>query len=152
MLTHACPIDNHKIDEHVTRLVALIVFCLLITAHLNPFSISLPIIILIFLDFLLRATKNTQYSPLARLSRFILNLLHINPKPIDRAPKLFAARIGLLMSTLLLIFIITSVEPVQLYFIILGFFLLATFLESFFAFCLGCQLYSLLISFRIIKN
>lgn len=144
MLTESCPIDYNTIDEHVARLNGFFTVILLCVAYfIQPF-----LYLIILLDFLLRVLK-TQYSPVAQFSKLILNLLHIKPVPIDRAPKLFAAKIGFIMSMLLIIFFAASLKPALT--ITLIFFLFAASLESFFNYCLGCKIYTLLVSIGIIK-
>lgn len=145
MLKESCPINKQTIDENVARLNGFFTILLLLTGYFVK-----PLIYLFLtLDFALRIYK-VKLSPVARLSKFLLNLLHIKPIPTNRAPKRFAAKIGLVMSLLLLVFWASSHNQALL--ITLLFFLTAASLESFFNYCVGCKIYSLLSSARIINT
>jgi hypothetical protein len=139
-----CPLSKKTIDEHASRLVGIFVLLLL----LDSYFFSVYILYFLFLDFLARSI-NAHFSPLARLSRFILDKLHISPKPIGAAPKRFAARLGLLFSIILLTLL--YVNCLIGYQIIFTMFLIAVGLEAFFKFCIGCKIYTLLSYLGLIK-
>jgi len=146
MLSHSCPIDLHTVDEHAARGNALLTLIFLLLGYFTS-----PLFwVFLAVDFGLRAARQCRYSLLMQLSRLAFNLLHIHPKLIDRAPKLFAARIGFAMSIFLLIFYYLGMP--MFYKLVLIFFLLAASLEAFFSYCLGCQLYSLLTNLKPIKK
>jgi hypothetical protein len=139
-----CPLSKKTIDEHASQLVGIFVLLLLFGSYFS----SIYILYFLFLDFLIRAI-NTRFSPLARLSRFTLDKLHIKPRPIGAAPKRFAARLGLLFSaTLLILFYINCFIGYQIIFAI---FFIAVGLEAFFKFCIGCKIYTLLSYLGLIK-
>lgn len=139
-----CPLSKKTIDEHASQLVGIFVLLLL----LGSYFYSVYILYFLFLDFLIRSI-NTRFSPLARLSRFVLDQLHITPKPIGAAPKRFAARLGFLFSTtlLLLLYINCSIG----YQIIFIMFIIAVGLEALFKFCIGCKIYTLLSYIGLVK-
>jgi len=146
MLNESCPIDHVSVDEHAVRATAaLTITTLLLGYYLSPFFY-----LLVFFDFLVRSLKQPRFSPFAQLSKFILNLLHIPGHPIDRAPKLFATRIGLLMASLILLFLLLTQPLTAKFFLLL--FLTAATLEAFFNYCLGCKIYSLLTRLNLIKT
>jgi len=92
-----CPISKDKVDERVARMNGFISLILLgIGFYFYPIWIYLVI------DYYLRAYKR-KYSLTARFSQLILNKLSIQAKPINAAPKKFAAQIGFTMSILLVI-------------------------------------------------
>jgi len=135
-----------RINENKVRLNALWVF-ILVTVSL--FYAGLPIAVFLAVDFFLRGFNFGNYSPLAKLSDIVIKQLNIGSKPIFQAPKRFAARIGFILSVL-----IVAALLVQLNIIALGLgivFSTFAFLESFLGFCAGCYVYSFLLQLKIIK-
>ncbi len=139
----ACPISKTKIDGNVARLNGLISLMIIAAGIYNQIFW-----ILLTFDFILRSFI-IRYSPVANLSKLILNKLKIIPVPIDAAPKLFAAKIGLMMSFLLISISLSGNSEFALYFSV--FFSIPVFLETFLGYCLGCQMYSLLMKLNIIR-
>jgi len=140
----ACPISKTQIDGNVARLngfISLIIIAL--GTYNNLFWILLT------LDFILRSFI-TKYSPIANFSKLVLNNTKIIPNPIDAAPKLFAAKIGLIMSIILVVMSLLNYSDSAFYFSI--FFSIPVFLETFLGYCLGCQMYSILMKLNIIKT
>ena len=138
-----CPLGKKKIDEHASQLVGIFVLILLI---LNYFFTNY-ILWFLLLDFLARSI-NTRYSLLARLSRKILDLFNVKPKPIGASPKKFAARMGLLFVIILLSLL--SIDCFIGYQITFILFFVAVALEAFFKFCIGCKIYTLLSYLKLV--
>ena len=138
-----CPLSKKTIDEHASQLVGIFVLVLLALSYF----FTNYILWFLLLDFLARSI-NARYSILARLSRKILDLLNIKPKPIGAAPKRFAARMGLLFVVILLsLLFINCFIGYQIIFIL---FFIAVSLEAFFKFCIGCKIYTLLSYLKLI--
>ncbi len=138
-----CPLSKKTIDEHASQLVGIFVLILLALSYF----FTNYILWFLLLDFLARSI-NARYSILARLSRKILDLLNIEPKPIGAAPKRFAARMGLLFVIILLSLLsINCFIGYQITFIL---FSVAVSLEAFFKFCIGCKIYTLLSYLKLI--
>jgi len=129
-----CPISFNKIDSNVTRLAGF--FTLLLLWAGLYYSI---IFWILTFDFLMRATV-VKYSILARTSKLLLSILKIEPVPIDRAPKVFAARMGFTFSLTIAIFTALQYNTITLYLMIV--FSIPIILEAFLAFCVGCHIYS----------
>ena len=139
-----CPISKDKIDGNVPRMNGLITLIIIaLGAYNNIFWILLAI------DFSLRSFT-MKYSPVANFSKTVLNSLNIKPKPIEAAPKKFAAKIGLMMSIALVVISLMGYYQFSVYFSI--FFAIPVFLETFLSYCLGCQIYSILLKFNVIKH
>lgn len=139
----ACPISRTQIDGNVARLNGFIsLIFIALGSYNNLFWILLTI------DFTLRSFV-IRYSPIANFSKLILNNLKITAKPIDAAPKFFAAKIGLMMSIILIVISLLGYTNTAFYFSI--FFSIPVFLETFLGFCLGCQMYSILMKLNVIK-
>ena len=98
MKTNAlCPVSNKQVNEKVARFSALLtVFLLVIFALSN--SIFIPVFLAV--DFLIRTTNNSRYSPIANLSVAIVKYTKIENSYVNAGPKLFATRVGLIFSSL----------------------------------------------------
>lgn len=132
-----CPVDFIKINENKARLTAFFVLVLTLVYLATSFWL---IIAFLFVDFILRATNLGKYSLLGFISDAVIKQLKIKPKPVDRAPKRFAAMVGAVFTAAILVSIILQAYIPALYLgVVLSFF---AFLESIFAFCAGCYVYS----------
>ncbi|MBB6271332.1 putative secreted protein [Pedobacter cryoconitis] len=137
-----CPVDFITINENQVRLTAGGVF---LSTLLYLLTAYWWIILFLLIDFTLRAVNKGKLSPLNLLSGLIVKIFHINYKPTDRAPKRFAAKIGVTLTFIALGLLWAGFSTLTFYLLIL--ILLFSFLESVFAFCAGCLLYSLLRKF-----
>ena len=138
-----CPISYKKIDENVARLNGFFTVLLLVVYLLT--SNLLPIAFLV-VDFFLRAVEKSKYSPLAILSKSLLKLFSAKSAPINAGPKIFAARVGLLFSVLVLLFAVLQLPVVAI--VVAVIFGACAFLEAAFNYCVACKLYP--IFFKII--
>jgi hypothetical protein len=137
-MNFSCPISGKKVDETIARLNALATLAAYTFFALtrNPW---IPIFMSI--DFLIRGFIDPKISPLSLLNRFISSLLRLPVKAIDRAPKVFAAKIGFFLSVLISALSIAGLRGSALPFAALIWICAA--LEAFFAFCVGCKIWSL---------
>ena len=143
-----CPVDFVQVNENRVRLNALWVLALLIGAMFIH-AITLPVFTILVIDFFLRAFSFGKYSPLHIWSGLVIKKLKMGNKPIDQAPKRFAAGIGFALSLLAVILYIFQFS--QTLFILAIIFAAFAMLESFFSFCAGCYVYSFLLKAKIIK-
>jgi len=92
------------------------------------------------IDFFLRGFNFGKFSLLNFLSDKEVQLFGIKVKPIDQAPKRFAAKIGFIFSFAILASTAFSyfTTGISLAVILLVF----AFLESFLGFCAGCYVYT----------
>ena len=131
-----CPISTERIDSNSSRLTifinVILLACFLIFS--NPIFI-----ILVALDYFVRAALPIKYSPVRWIAGRILNLLRPKQKLIDLAPKIFASRLGFLcaLAASILIFLGCSMASLITAASLMA---LAT-LDAVFNFCLGCQIY-----------
>ena len=133
-----CPVDFITINENKARLTAFFVLALTVVYLLTGFWLIMAFLLV---DFILRAFNLGKYSLLGFLSDAVIKQLKIKSKPVDRAPKRFAAGVGLAFITGILAAIIFHLFTVAFCLaIVMAFFAL---LESFFAFCAGCYVYSI---------
>ncbi|MDD3320522.1 MAG: DUF4395 domain-containing protein [Paludibacter sp.] len=131
-----CPISNKKIDDHVARINSSLTLALLVvfitTGNIIP-------ILFLFVDFALRSGKLSRYSVLSYISKKILKVITLKPEMINAGPKIFASRIGLFFTVTIIVFTVFGIDSMAYIFSgILGF---CAFLESFFGFCVACQIY-----------
>jgi len=140
-----CPVDFIPVNENKVRFVAL--FVLILSVTYLTFWLW-PVFVFLSIDFALRSFKLGKFSLLGNFSEGILKLAKIEPKPIDQAPKRFAARIGLIFSVLILGFHFSAFPQIAFGLgVVLSLF---SFLESFLGFCAGCLVYTYLKRFRFI--
>jgi len=133
-----CPVDFVTVNENKVRITAFLVMGLTIVFM---FTAWWPIIAFLVFDFFLRAFKWGQYSPLGFISDQVIKILQIGVKPVDRAPKRFAAGVGLVFTvTMLILLAIGFPITAGLLACVL---IIFAFLESVLGFCAGCYVYTL---------
>ena len=135
-----CPISAERVQEHVPRITALFVISLL-TLYL--FTGFVPILVFMAADFIIRGAGYSQFSILHQGTVAFSNGFHLKSDKIDKAPKLFAARLGAVMMIAAFILDVASfnVGATAIAAIVVFF---AT-LESALNFCVGCYVYSLVV-------
>jgi hypothetical protein len=145
-INFSCPISGDQRDNNAVRIVAgqtfLIAIDTLIVAFIAGTFPAAIIVGILAIDFIIRAFIKPKYSPLATLARGITSGLDLPKVMVDSAPKIFAARIGVLFSvasTILYAFGFLLAGS-----IVLGILVICAFLESALSFCLGCWVYALL--------
>lgn len=142
-----CPVSTERVDENRVRVTALgVVF--MMGVYFVTGSVLFPALLTV--DFFIRAFTRINYSPLSYLAHLFVKVMGTRVVSIDKAPKIFAARIG---------FVITSVTTLaallDLYFLayISGSVLvLFAFLECGLNFCMGCWVYTFVVFPRVRKN
>jgi len=137
MKTYAfCPISDKRIDERVVRINATLTFAFIL---LFVFTGSTWLLAILAVDFLLRSTQFSKYSFIGYMSRQIAKFLSTKMNFINAGPKIFAARVGLVFSILIIISSFLGFELLALGIaLVLGIF---SFLESAFGFCVACKIY-----------
>ncbi|MDX9748251.1 MAG: DUF4395 domain-containing protein [Paludibacter sp.] len=137
MQTNAfCPISYKKIDENVARLNG---FFTVVFLGVYVLTSSLIPVVFLVLDFLARGFEKPEYSLLARFSKFLLAAFKVRPQLINAGPKIFAARVGLLFSVLVVITALPGWNTVAL--VITLVFGVCALLEAAVGFCVACKLY-----------
>ena len=144
--TIICPVSEDRVDNNVTRIIALQVLLIAITGSvLNNYWIFL----FLAFDFTTRAFFKGKGSLLKWIAQQIVKLLKIAPKPINAAPRKFAAALGLVFSVLIALLIFNG--SITSAYILNGMLAICAFMESFLGFCVGCYLYTFFI-IPFIKN
>ena len=131
-----CPISEKKVNERVARVNAT--FTVLLIAG---FLFTQNIFFLAFLavDFFLRTTDRAKYSLVAISSKNLIKYLQVKELWINAGPKIFAARIGLVLSSLIILSFLIKAKILA--FVIAGILGLFSFLEAAFGLCVACEIY-----------
>ena len=130
------------VNEFKVRIIAGLIFLLTILMICRQ---CWPISAILVADFFMRSGKFGKYSLLGIVSDKAIKFFKIKGQQIYYAPKIFAARIGLVMSLMMLVFTLAGLPKVALAFgITLAIF---SFLESAFGFCAGCVIYAYLVRY-----
>ncbi|CAH0154520.1 hypothetical protein SRABI27_00618 [Pedobacter sp. Bi27] len=135
----SCPISAERINENVVRVIAFMVAAIAIACIV--FSNYWAIVFLLF-DFAVRAFTSGKFSLLKFMAVKVSNAFSLSPKMKDLAPKKFAATLGFGFCLL-----ITAVFLFDFYnaaLIFTSIMIVFALLESLFAVCVGCYIYSFL--------
>lgn len=131
-----CPVSFVLVDRNVVRTNGLITTLLLVLYV----STSSPwIIVPIGLDYVLRAMMDGPTSPMTHLAKFVAGALHLPYREMDKAPKVFASRIGVCfaLGAAVTHFLAPAVAPW-----LAGTLAVFTALESIGDLCVGCVVYT----------
>ncbi len=135
-----CPISTEKVDENQVRVTALGVVAIMGAFFMTGYVIFPA---LLAVDFFIRAFTKLKYSPLSWLSHLFVNSIETSPVWIDKAPKVFAARIGLLLA---LITAVSALMELPMMAIVTGVTLVGfAFIECGLNFCAGCWVYTYIV-------
>ena len=142
MVFQACPISGESRNERVARIVAAFVVVIVLVAAGLGSPWGALILFALAADFVVRGFGDARRSPLATLARGVANTLRIAPKPVDAAPKKFAARIGIVFSVLSGLLFFAGLPVPAL--VVSGVFVVCATLEAALGYCVGCKVYALL--------
>ncbi len=135
-----CPISEEKINEQVTRINALLTVLLVVAGFVFQ---SVLFFVFLLADFYIRAFTQLKYSPISFVSAKLANALNLDKKPIAKAQKIFAARLGFVMT--LAISILLYYNLVTAAIVIGGILVFFATLEFALAICVGCIIYTYLV-------
>lgn len=139
MNTLVCPISNERVNKSVVRITGFLVAT---TVLLYAITGNIFFMLYLLVDFTLRGFSALKFSPYSYAANKAAKLLNLSVKLTDKAPKLFAARVGFIFSltTIGLSFIST---PAAL--IVALILMTCALLESLFDFCVGCVVYTYIV-------
>ena len=132
-----CPISQERVNERVTRLVAM--FTILLVVAGLVFN-SVLFFIFLLADFFIRAFTSLKFSPVSYLASSLANALNLSKKPIDKAPKIFAARLGFLMTLVITLFSLFNLPVAAI--VVSGILIFFASLEFALGICVGCIIYT----------
>lgn len=135
-----CPVSAKRINENVARAAAAYVIIFSITGIvLNNYLL----LALLGVDFAIRAFTKGNASPVRFLALQTVRLLHIKNKPVDAAPKKFAAGVGMVFCAAIAVLLYADL-PTAAY-VMGSILLICAVLESAAGICVGCIVYTLLV-------
>jgi hypothetical protein len=139
---------NIKVPASVVRATAFFVFITSVMAVLSGLKILIAVLVY---DFMVRALGRSRLSLFAYMARKILvPYLTFITGYNSQSSKRFAAAIGFILSFAAMIFNFTGLNTTAIGLLtVLSFF---SFLESVFGFCVGCQVYILLVKYHLIQD
>lgn len=129
-----------RVNENVVRLVAFFVLIFALVTIATGW-VWLPLYLSV--DFFLRAFTNIK-PPFALIGQQLAKALNLEVKPIYAAPKKFAAAIGFVFSLAISALILNGLEDIAR--IVTGVLAVFAMLESVFAICAGCYVYSWIVA------
>lgn len=135
-----CPISEERVNEQVTRINALFSILILLAGFMFKSAIFF---VFLLADFYIRAFTKSKFSPLSFLSHYMANALNLNKKSIDKAPKIFAARIGFVMTLAITLLFLLQLNTASI--IVGGILVFFALLEFALAICMGCIIYTYLV-------
>lgn len=136
-MSQTCPISFKQVDENAARLNALLSAFFVVLFLVTSYKF---IIIFLAIDFFIRGFIDPLYSFNTAISKSVLRLLNRKPMLIDGSPKIFAAKMGFVFSTMIFVFAIMDFQIAsRIVGIALTFF---ASLEGIFSFCVGCKIYT----------
>jgi Domain of unknown function (DUF4395) len=136
------------VDERSARLVAAGVLAMGVAAIVTDWT---WLVVLIAYGFVARVLTGPTLSPLGQLvTRVITPRLKGAPRPVPGPPKRFAQGIGAVFS-LVIVALSLAGHPLGAR-VVLGMLLVAAFLESVFAYCVGCKVFAALMHVGVIPE
>ena len=140
-MLYSCPIAGFSVDNRVIRINAFLVALLLAAFILIP---NIYIIAFVTVDFALRAFS-VPFSFLNYPSKLIRKYFY-KADMVDGGSKLFAARIGLGFTVVILLtFLVGATKASQFIALIM---IAVSLLNTIFNYCLGCHVHSIIHNFQ----
>ncbi len=135
-----CPISDQRVNEQVTRFNAMFTIGIVVVAFVLN---SVFLFVFLMADFFIRAFTEIKFSPLNYASLYLSNSFNFPVRLIDKAPKIFAARLGFLMTTVITGLFIFGLKIAAV--VIASVLIFFASLEFLFAICVGCMIYTYLV-------
>jgi hypothetical protein len=135
-----CPISDQRVNEQVTRLNAMFTIGIVVLAFVLN---SVLLFIFLMADFFIRAFTEIKFSPINFASHYMSHALNLPIRMIDKAPKVFAARLGFLMTTVIAGLFIFSFKIASV--VVASILIFFASLEFLLAVCVGCMIYTYLV-------
>jgi hypothetical protein len=134
-----CPISPLRVNENTARITGFVMATMI---ALYAITGSIVFVIAIALDYAIRAFTRQQYSPASWLAAQLVRVTKLPEISIDKAPKMFAARVGFLFALAsALLFFISPIASLVVALTLMSFALL----ESVFNLCVGCLVYTYIV-------
>ncbi len=135
-----CPVGSERIDESAARINAAIVVAVVVSSVVTQ---TPWILAYLAVDYLIKLILGFAYSPNCIIAHTVANMLELQRRPVDSAPKRFAAVLACFMSVLALV-MAYSLDSLFWFNVVALLFVGVASLDAFAEFCLGCYLFGLL--------
>ncbi|MGB5505308.1 MAG: DUF4395 domain-containing protein [Sulfurovum sp.] len=135
-MSPSCPISTRRVDSNMVRVIS---FQVLLFAVVLLITQEILFAFVLLFDFLMRALRQTNFSPFQIVGNFIITGWGIAPKLCDESPKRFALYLGLVISLFLVLLYVAGATTFAT--VITVILLICALLETLFDFCIGCKLY-----------
>ncbi len=131
-----CPVSSVRIDETTARVTG---FMMATMIALYAYTGMIYFVMAIAIDYFIRAFTNLKHSPFSWLASKVVRIFDWPEVKIDKAPKIFAARVGFLFALAgVVLYYIHPTSSLLVGLLLMGFALL----ESIFNVCVGCLVYT----------
>jgi hypothetical protein len=146
-MNQQCSISADRINERAARINAGLTLLLLAVFLLTSSPVVLAFLLL---DFVCRGLLRGRFSILGFVSRSLFKALRVQPVLVNAGPKIFAVRLGLLFSAIVAGLELSGAGEAAWAAAVV--FALPVALEAVFGYCVGCRIYTLLITTREVKR
>lgn len=134
-----CPISLTSVNERVAQINAALTVVVLLLFLVTPYK---WLIVILGIDFFIRAFLNPAHSYLAAVGRAIVRWFGIRPIMVNAGPKIFAARIGFLFCCILALLEFFGYHSAG---VVIGMiFAFFAGMEALFRLCIACKMYPLI--------
>jgi hypothetical protein len=130
-----CPVSFREINQNASRLS---VFILALACEAYILTGNIYIMAAVAVDYVFRIFEKVNHSPLTLLSQLIFILFGLPKRMMNKGPKVFASRMGLMFA---LLSIGAYFFFIELSYVFAGILMLCTFLDAVFNVCFGCLIY-----------
>jgi len=137
----SCPISANRINETVVRIIAFETLLIGLTCAVCG---NYDAMILLAIDFGIRAFTNGKLSLLKVIAIQVFSLFSFPIKMTDLAPKKFAAMLGFIFCLVISLCYVFNFEVLTLALTIV--LLIFAILESIFSICVGCYFYTFILA------
>ena len=139
MRTLICPTSPLRINRNVVRITGFMMASMIALYALTSNNVFIAIITI---DYFIRAFTPAKYSPFSWLASQVASGMKLSGETINKAPKIFAARVGFsfALATLILSFV-SPLGSLVIGLTLMGFALLESILDL----CMGCIVYTYIV-------
>ena len=131
-----CPISSQRLNNSAVRITGFLMAAMI---ALYAITGSIYFIFALVVDYFIRAATPAPYSPFSWVAAKLVDIFRLGYHPLDKAPKIFAARVGFLFALAAALLYFANPTTSLFVALILMFFAL---LESVFDLCMGCLVYT----------
>ena len=140
--TLICPMSTERVDKTVVRITALLTASVLAASVILAVvaeEVLLAIVLGVATDYAVRVLTPLKYSPIGWTAARMAAGLGLTPQPMDKAPKIFAVRVGWIMAVIAVgLFFGSPWAAAGVALALMAF----NLLDGVLGFCVGCYFYT----------